>query len=159
MIFHQGVLEISCSQQWEGQTTWKHKRTFFGTFNFFILFSLPWQTTASVRMPQFSMHWLWALSNEMRLHISRSSSSGASSSVTAVRRAWSAACFFRTLPAPIIIRVAWEETDRTMSERNQSGQNALHICYHVLSRNRRYLNELICIQFNSKHFICPWGTI
>lgn len=84
-----------------------------------LVMSLPWQTTARVRMPQFSMHWLWALSKEMRLHNSKSSSSGASSSVTAARRAWSAACFFRTLPAPIIIRVAWRE----MLERH----NYLHL--------------------------------
>ncbi|TNN76730.1 hypothetical protein EYF80_012979 [Liparis tanakae] len=68
-------------------------------------------TTASVSVPQFSMHWLWALSKEMRLQSPRSSSSGASSSVTAVRRALSAACLFRTLPAPIIMRVALMETD------------------------------------------------
>lgn len=81
--------------------------------------TLPWQTTASVRTPQFSMHWLWALSNEMRLQIPRSSSSGASSSGTTARRAWSAACFFRTFPAPIIMRVACRETDvknKTRSE-------------------------------------------
>lgn len=77
---------------------------------------LPWQTTARVRMPQFSMHWLWALLKEMWLQISRSSSSGASSSVTAVRRAWSAACFFSTLPAPIIIRVALREMERKSDE-------------------------------------------